>query len=265
LWHRPHYRSGTFGNDLRKNLRNVAIPGTGLPLSLLCHYRITALWFLLVAYPLICLFAALYANYASRSPVAATFRRQLLNPDDWFSFWRLNCLLASYHALETQDIGYKFEDKWAFLKVGQKMGIPVSPWLHVDGIVSKHRNEEGGLGYYSFRNAAAGGDWIIQEHLSNGPGIAKLLPPDAPLSTLRIVTGSSAGLHPSAPAEPEDFTALSCVFRAGRAGAQTDHSSVLFDVDITSGRIRNATTNAHWYQLGADKILTCPWVCGPAP
>ena len=35
LWSSPHYRSGTFANDMRKNLRNVALPGTGVPLSLL--------------------------------------------------------------------------------------------------------------------------------------------------------------------------------------------------------------------------------------
>lgn len=29
LWHAPHYRAATFADDLRANLRNVAIPGTG--------------------------------------------------------------------------------------------------------------------------------------------------------------------------------------------------------------------------------------------
>ena len=35
LWHKPHYRSGTFQNDMLKNLRNVAVPKTGVPLSML--------------------------------------------------------------------------------------------------------------------------------------------------------------------------------------------------------------------------------------
>lgn len=29
LWHSPHYRAPTFAEDLRSNLKNVAIPGTG--------------------------------------------------------------------------------------------------------------------------------------------------------------------------------------------------------------------------------------------
>ena len=219
LWNKPHYRSGTFSNDMRKNLRNVAIPGTGVPLSMLCHYRITVLLFLVVLYPIICLLAALHVRVEKKDiNVPETFRDQLLNPSDWFSYWRLNCLVASYHALETGDNGYEFEDKWTFLKDGEARGVPVSPWLHVDGIVAKHRNEEGGLGYFSFRNALVGGDWIIQETLTNAEEIARLLPANAPLSTLRIVTSSAAGLHPTTRAAPEDFTAMSCVFRAGRAG-----------------------------------------------
>jgi hypothetical protein len=53
--------------------------------------------------------------------------------------------------------------------------------------------------------------------------------------------------------------ALSCVFRAGRVGASTDHSSILFDVDMATGVIRGGSVNAHWYQLGPDKPLRCPW------
>lgn len=53
--------------------------------------------------------------------------------------------------------------------------------------------------------------------------------------------------------------ALSCVFRAGRKGASTDHSSILFDVDIASGTIKEGSTNAHWYALGPRAPLTTPW------
>jgi hypothetical protein len=53
--------------------------------------------------------------------------------------------------------------------------------------------------------------------------------------------------------------ALSCVFRAGRQGANTDHSSILFDVDVNTGLIKEGSTNAHWYQLGLDKMFNCSW------
>lgn len=58
---------------------------------------------------------------------------------------------------------------------------------------------------------------------------------------------------------PDCIEPLSCVFRAGRQGADTDHSSILFDVDAKTGTILKGTTNAHWYQLGPNKVLTTPW------
>lgn len=59
---------------------------------------------------------------------------------------------------------------------------------------------------------------------------------------------------------PGCIESLSCVFRAGRQGADTDHSSILFDVDASTGTILKGTTNAHWYQLGPTKMFNTPWV-----
>jgi hypothetical protein len=44
----------------------------------------------------------------------------------------------------------------------------------------------------------------------------------------------------------QEIKALSAVLRLGRAGAATDHSSILFDVDLSSGEIKAGCTNAHW-------------------
>lgn len=262
LWSLPHYRSGTFQNDMVKNLRNVAIPGTGIPLSILCYTRATALWAVLVLNPIVCFIAALNVarSKGSLATAASAFREQLLAPQDWFSFWRLNCRLATYHAYVTGSRDYEQEDKQVFLDAAKRLGVPVNPSLDMPALVVKHRNEEGGLGFQMFRNAVHGGDWIIQERIDNGPAIAALLPADAPLSTLRIITASSVGLRASARKAGEaDITPLSCVFRAGRAGAITDHQSILFDCDLATGRIRKGTTNAHWYRLGLDKVLTTAW------
>lgn len=86
--------------------------------------------------------------------------------------------------------------------------------------------------------------------------VSKHLPPDAPLSTFRVITCSRASID-STTTNP--VVALSCVFRAGRAGAATDHDSILFDVDVQTGTIRGGTTNAHWYKLGLQALWTCPW------
>ena len=59
----------------------------------------------------------------------------------------------------------------------------------------------------------------------------------------------------------EYVRAESGVLRLGRANASTDHSSVLFDMDLSSGKIGQGTSNAHWYQLGIWKALfACPWL-----
>jgi hypothetical protein len=109
-----------------------------------------------------------------------------------------------------------------------------------------------------------GGQWIIQPVLHNDATISRWLPDNAPLSTMRVITASDGALDVidgQLPSEEEERLArvrtLSCVFRAGRAGAATDHSSVLYDVDRATGRILKGTTNAHWYQLGWHRDLFC--------
>jgi len=148
-----------------------------------------------------------------------------------------------------------------FLEACEKHNIPASPWLKAPRLIVKHRNEEGGLGLQLFSNAAAGGDWIVQHALTNGASIAKFLPANAPLSTMRIVSSSSACLRPKpvVEARPSDITLLSACWRAGRAGADTDHKSILFDVDMGSGAIGGGTSNSHWSQLGPWEASRCPW------
>ena len=65
---------------------------------------------------------------ARRDGVAfgVAFGSQLLEPEDWFAFWRLNCVLASYHAQIAGGDGYEMEDKLAFLqnRVRSRAGCP---------------------------------------------------------------------------------------------------------------------------------------------
>ena len=150
IWGKPHYRNGTYQEDLLKNLRNVAIPGTGIALSKFCHNRVTAIFFILVINPIICLFSAII-QYRTYKQIVNGYLEQLLTPDDWFSYWRINCILASYHSMHTHAPGYAMEDKWAFLIKAKENGIAVSPWLEVPNIVVKNVNEEGGLGIHFFK------------------------------------------------------------------------------------------------------------------
>lgn len=263
MWSEPHYRADSFQDDMIKNLRNVAIPGTGIPLSWFCYSKVTVYLFLLVLYPLVALVAAFHAWRTTNASIWKTYSEHLLEPKDWFSYWRLNCRLASYHSLVMGPASpsYIMENKWTFLKAGKTMGVPVSPWLDVARIVVKDKNVEGGMGIHMYKNTTHGGDWIIQESFENSETIAKLLPADAPLSTLRIITASTLGLpEGSSDSSAPSVRSLSCVFRAGRAGASTDHASILFDVDLSTGKILQGTTNAHWYRLGLANALSTTWL-----
>lgn len=69
LWNKPHYRNGTFQVDMVKNLRDVAVPGTGISLKWFCYFKVTALLYLVVVYPSVCCVAAVNA-----------WRKRLFNP-----------------------------------------------------------------------------------------------------------------------------------------------------------------------------------------
>lgn len=260
LWSLPHYRNGCFQEDMEKNLRNVAIPGTGVPLSVFCRSKLRFYLAVLVVAPIACLYAAVVSDTKAKKGVAERYATFLLHPQDWFTLWRINCCLASYHAHVTGSNDYKAEDKWTFLKMAEEKAIPVSPTLELPAIVVKDRNEEGGMGIKFYANSRFGGDWIIQKVLNNAPFLSDLLPKQAPLSTIRIVTASRVTLVPSSGGEAstELIEPLSCVLRLGRENAETDHDAILFDADIETGSIREGTINKSWYQLGWNNATLTP-------
>ena len=143
MWATPHYRCASWREDMRNNLKNVVLPGVGVPLSVLCFSRAAATAFLVLGIPTYSLAAALFNAPrdsfdswptfvgAARAKIKVTlhlYRKYLLEPSDWFSIWRLNCSLAALHAYITADVGYQMEDKWVFLKEATQAGIPVTPW-----------------------------------------------------------------------------------------------------------------------------------------
>lgn len=265
LYHKPHYRKPSYKEDIVDNFANVAIPRTGLPLSLFVWNKPLAFSLVCTASPIVSLLAAfhLWLKTRGKSSISEEYAIRLLAPDDWFSYWRLNCRIAGLHALlNDMPPGYEMENKWTFLEEGTRKDVPVSPYLSTPAIVVKHKNEEGGMGIYFYKNATEGGDWIIQERISNGEWVNAHLPPNAPLSTFRVITQSRGAIDVTKECKVEDVTALSCVFRAGRQHAKTDHDAVMFDVDVKTGTVLGGTSNAHWYRLGLHECLPgvgCPW------
>jgi hypothetical protein len=254
LWGTKHYRCDSWQTDLRNNLRNVALPGTLVPLSVVCSSKAAATAFLLVGVPAYSLVAAVWqakGPWRDRGLSALElYRRHLMAPRDWFSIWRLNCALAALHAHITADAGYELEDKWAFLRAASAHGIPVSAWWDAaTDIVVKHRNVEGGQGIHSFRSCHAGGDYIIQAKLENAAPLRAMLPKGAPLSTLRVVSAS----HLSLPEGSLLSQSAAAGRRAADEGAAADGRG--------SGGIEGAASS-----LGSSdvEIVACVWRAGRA-
>ena len=230
------------------------------------------------------------------SSIAHEYMIRLLAPNDWFTYWRYNSVLVALHAhthhvtmestmsldsnnsnnetLKTTNFTiadeYAAENKWTFLQRGDHLGIPVSPYMKTPtSLVIKHKNEEGGLGIYFYNNAACAstnGEWIFQERLYNSDYVASLLPSNAPLSTFRIITCSRGATTANLTESSEkvtidDIIPLSCVFRAGRQNAKTDHDAIFFNVDLLTGTIGGGTTNKHWYPTKnvIRNLFHTPW------
>lgn len=66
LYNKPHYRKGSYRDDLIDNLRNVAIPGTGVPLSFFVRSKVVALGFLLTAYPAVSFVASVHKWFMTK-------------------------------------------------------------------------------------------------------------------------------------------------------------------------------------------------------
>jgi hypothetical protein len=159
----------------------------GIPLSVFCYSKFTALLFIMVVNPAITLVAAVYCSLSSwwqqaRHPassqdsttsstststssttsssssqpldVAAQYRQLLLYPNHWFAIWRHNCMLVGYHALVTGSSSssqYAMEAKGTFLLQGQRLGLPVTPFYSEGTVFVKHTRIEGGMGIHVFK------------------------------------------------------------------------------------------------------------------
>jgi hypothetical protein len=264
LWSKPHYRADSLRQDLVDNFSNIAFPGTGISMSWVCCSKTVAILYLLACHPWVILAASLFISRSSlhrrgRS-FGEIFEEELLAPKHWFALWRINSTLvaahhnANAHAPKVQS-EYRYENKWDFLelalqqseKASAAVKFKVTPIItRVAEMVCKHKNIEGGMGIHMFKNAVHGGDWILQERLYNCEELQAVLPSDAPLSTFRVITM----VDPTAETVESSHTAMTFVFRAGRSGKDTDHSSILFAVDPETLEIQDGKMFSNWYQVG---------------
>lgn len=264
LWDEPHYRADSLRHDLVANFSNISFAGTGIPFSLVCCCKLVAILYFVVVHPWVVLVSSLVIArsevHCQGRSIALIFRDELLTPGHWFALWRINSTLvaAHHHAHGNQpqvQAEYNYENKWEFLKLALKQSqmpahfprFKVTPIItNVGEIVCKHKNIEGGMGIHMYKNATEGGDWILQERLRNCDELQELLPADAPLSTFRVITMTD----PTAESFDERHVPMTFVWRAGRSGKTTDHSSILFAVDPDTLRVQGGKMFSNWYQVG---------------
>lgn len=257
LWDKPHYRDASLRNDLVANFSNISFAGTGIPFSWVCLTKSIAMLYFLFLHPVVVLVSSVVImrspDHCKGRSLAFIFRDELLTPGHWFALWRINSTLVAAHHTAHADHPevqqeYNYENKWEFLKLALKQStIKVTPIItDVAEMVCKHKSIEGGMGIHMFKNATEGGDWILQKRLYNCNELKKLLPADAPLSTFRVITMTD----PDAETAEARHVPMTFVFRAGRAGKTTDHSSILFAVDPETLRIQDGKMFSNWYQVG---------------
>lgn len=262
LMGQPHYRCGTFQEDMLANLRNVVIPTGvfGVPLSICAWSRLTAVLTAMFLIPTVAFFGSLYRKWSGLEESAvACFSRTLLEPTDWLQLWRLNCRLASMTSLATKSKDFEMEDKWKFISACLAKNIAVTPVMDKPvTLIAKDVLEEGGMGIHVLKNVMHGGRWILQEKLDNCDAVEALLPENSPLSTMRVLTCSRGALVALGAGAGKSTSAksLATVWRAGRSGASTDHSCVMVNVP-NEGKgdiLGTASTSAHWYAMGYKSL-----------
>merc|ERR1712038_391975 len=210
--------------------------------------------------PTAAFYGSLYRKlFGLESSAKECFARTLMAPTDWLQLWRLNCRLASMTSLATKSRDFEMEDKWKFIQTCLAKKIPVTPVFDMPKtLIAKDVLEEGGLGIHVLKNVLHGGRWILQEKLENCDVVKELLPEGAPLSTMRVLTGSHGALDSlgSNAGQGIEVKTLATVWRAGRQGASTDHSCVMVNVPNgkTSDKLGCASTSAHWYARGCKSF-----------
>lgn len=234
LFYQSHYRSKTLIHDIRQNYSDLVIPYTNIPISIFYFNRVFLLLYLYLFNPIISLIISIYQYKLS---FYSHFTNVLLFKNNWFTYWRLNSVLTTLLHNHLDNNQFIYENKWNFYEFCNKNDFPVIETLSSD-IFIKHINKEGGMGCHSYKNVLDGGDYLIQNRLKNSDLFSKVLPYDAPLSTIRIITAK----------HNNDIQTISSCFRAGTSCSITDHDCICFNIDLNTGILKQGKSNNKWYK-----------------
>jgi hypothetical protein len=229
-----HYRNSTYGRDMYLNCSDLNIPHTTISLNYIFLNKFMLL-FTILLYPIYGIFYSIY-KYFKCSLTFNDIYYSVLFPNNWFINWRINCNITYLYYLNGGDY-LELEDKWLFSKKCIHNNIPVSPLIKTNLFI-KHKEIDGGQGCFKYNNVFNGGNWLIQENFENSSFLKNILPENAPLSTIRLVTINTNNT----------IKILVGVLRAGLKDSNTDHNSILFNIDIDSGCILFGKCINNWYK-----------------
>ena len=231
-----HYRIDTYGKDIYNNCKDLVFPSTNIPLNIVFLNKYTLIIYMLI-HPIVILLINIIQYFRRNIKFIESYKNMLF-VNNWFGYWRVNCNINFLYYLSTFDKDLKYEDKYLFIKKCMENHINISPLIDIDEVFIKHKYIEGGQSCFKFKNVLKGGNWIIQEKFENSEFVKNLLPNNAPLSTIRIVSLSNNN----------NIDIISSVFRAGLNNSKTDHNSILFDICIDSGKLLYGKSNNNWYK-----------------
>jgi hypothetical protein len=264
-WDIKNYRSDTYQKDMIDNLKNVIIPRTPIIFSWLVQFKITYLISVFIY--------LLFYN--------------IDNVDNWFLYWRINCILSTHDEITNGSCQYKYENKYDFLKdykdkiktypvindceyiyVVKKLNNVATegPLLDYD-VVIKDPNVEGGMGIYFFNKNKY---WVFKEKPQNVnyteyKNIFYGNNKDGYIIQQKMKNPNYLKLNNSCPLSTIRIVSSydNCnvgngndnipkiwarVFRKGDENAKTDHKCTLFNV-TDDGKILTGCRNQNWYSL----------------
>jgi hypothetical protein len=220
-------------------------------------FRFLYLLFLL-AWPLVALGRSVgrpgrFRRAMTRADLAMTFPPGA--PGEREAAWiRPDYVVGMYYAWEYTRIRPKYhalDDKRRFVSACLEAGLPVPPTLTAAEAVArggswivKEPLSDRGVGVFWMDAAELvrqddAAELLVQERLSNHPALLEVLPRDAPLSTLRVITTLES------PHGRPVVTRLA--LRAGRAGRLTDNAAgggLWAPVDLVTGAVGPALRRA---------------------
>ena len=255
LWNTMDHNSQPLHQSLRIRLKHITLPWTGLPLSWWLISRPMYVVFVLAAFPMMCLFAAISkSGLLGLLGAPAEFREQLEHSSHWLISWLNGYILVAHAASPTTKSTFLLEDQVTFLNTARGKKLSAIGSLEGSNIVVKNANVEGGMGIFFFKNIESGGDWAFQEIPLPHKALQEVIPLHYGAPRFHVVTMLPFRNDEEKDKSVKTLSVVLQVLPPVASGTPVDHS-MYFDVSPFSCTIENGSTHTRWYNKGPIAAL----------